>query len=152
MVSHLRLMSSKIRDAGTSHLKRTEAKSALERLIVRLEASVRTKPRPRKGVFDRPGALSAGALDGYLRRVESEHGAAGVNGSGGGSGDGGGVATKRAVQSAPGKQHKVTWRDDVVGTGDAGPGADEAKSGDGDESESNDEDDETLRDIYGSDT
>lgn len=152
MVSHLRLMSSKIRDAGTSHLKRTEAKSALERLIVRLEASVRTKPRPRKGVFDRPGALSAGALDGYLMRVGSENGAAGVNSRGSGSGDGGGATTKRAVQSAPGKQHKVTWRDDVVGTGDAGPGADEAKSGDGDESESNDENDETLRDIYGSDT
>ncbi|GAB7332463.1 hypothetical protein MBLNU13_g04262t1 [Cladosporium sp. NU13] len=142
IASHLRLMSSKIRDAGTSHLKRTEAKSALERLIVRLEASVRTKPRPRKGVFDRPGALSAGVLDGYLRRVESENDAAGV------SGNGEGMATARTVQSAPGKQHKVTWRDDVVGKGDAGPGADEGESG----SESDDEDDETLKDIYGSDT
>jgi len=154
IVSHLRLMSSKIRDAGTSHLKRTEAKSALERLIVRLEASARTKPRPRKGVFDRPGALSAGALDGYLRRVESENVAAGVGGSGSGSSsnNGEGAATKRAVQSAPGKQHKVTWRDDVVGMGDAGPGADEGKRGSEAESECDDEDDETLRDIYGSDT
>ncbi|TLD06801.1 hypothetical protein E2P81_ATG10261, partial [Venturia nashicola] len=66
IVSHLRSMCSKIRDAGTSHLKRTEAKSALERLIVRLDYAVRTKPRPRKGVFDRAGA-GAGAMDGFLR-------------------------------------------------------------------------------------
>jgi hypothetical protein len=150
IVAHLRFMGSKIRDAGTSHLKRTEAKSALERLIVRLEASVRTKPRARKGVFDGPGGLGAGALDGYLKRVESENGAFEANSSGSINGER--TTAKRAVQSAPGKQHKVTWRDDVVGRGDAGPGADEAKNGDGDESESNDEDDETLRDIYGSDT
>lgn len=150
IVSHLRFMGSKIRDAGTSHLKRTEAKSALERLIVRLEASVRTKPRPRKGVFDRPGALGAGALDGYLKRVGSESGGLEVNGSSSGNGEG--AATKRAVQSAPGKQHKVTWRDDVVGMGDAGPGADQAEDGSGDGSEGDDEDDATLKDIYGSDT
>jgi hypothetical protein len=125
IVSHLRFMGSKIRDAGTSHLKRTEAKSALERLIVRLEAAVRTKPRLRQGVFDRggPGARNAGALDAYLRRVETESNAPGVNG------DNQGGANNRAVQSVPGKQHKVTWRDDVVGMGDAGPGADEADKG-----------------------
>lgn len=106
IVSHLRFMGSKIRDAGTSHLKRTEAKSALERLIVRLEASVRTRPRPRKGVFDRPGSLGAGALDGYLKRVESGSGSSRVNGSGSGTGSGCGeeAATERStVQSAPGK-------------------------------------------------
>jgi len=147
IVTHLRLMGSKIRDAGTSHLKRTEAKSALERLIVRLEAAVRTKPRPRKGVFDRvgPGAASAGALDGYLKRVENESGALGV------TNNSEGMAESRAVQRAPGKQHKVTWRDDVVGMGDAGPGANEADSRSGDEGEDENEDDETLRDIYGSD-
>jgi hypothetical protein len=147
IVAHLRFMGSKIRDAGTSHLKRTEAKSALERLIVRLEASVRTKPRARKGVFDGPGGLGAGALHGYLKRVESE---TAINGSG--SGNGGGRATERAVQGAPGTQHKVTWRDDVVGMGDVGPGADQAGDGSNEESEEDDEDDEALKDIYGSDT
>jgi hypothetical protein len=147
IVAHLRFMGSKIRDAGTSHLKRTEAKSALERLIVRLEASVRTKPRARKGVFDGPGGLGAGALDGYLKRVESE---TSINGSGSGNGEG--TATKRAVQGAPGKQHKVTWRDDVVGMGDVGPGADKAEDGSDEESQVDDEDDEALKDIYGSDT
>jgi hypothetical protein len=113
LISHLRSMGSKIRDAGTSHLKRTEAKSALERLVVRLEAAVRTRPRPRKGVFDRSGN-SASAMKGFLKRVESQ-----------------GEASKseKTVQAGPGKQHKVTWRDDVVGNGDVGAGAD----GDADE-------------------
>lgn len=125
IVSQLRLMSSKIRDAGTSHLKRTEAKSALERLIVRLECAVRTKPRVKKGVFDRTsiGNMSAGALEGFLRRA----------GSGGGSRDTPGFESEEArerstsVQSVPGKQNKVTWRDDVVGNGDVEAGAEESE-------------------------
>jgi len=89
-----------------------------------------------------------------LRRIENENDAAKVSGSGSGnvSENGEGAATKRAVQRAPGKQHEVTWRDDVVGMGDAGPGADEGKRGSEAESEGGDEDDETLSDIYGSDT
>lgn len=121
IISHLRFMGSKIRDAGTSHLKRTEAKSALERLIVRLEAAVRTKPRPRKGVFDRGGA-SAGALDGFLTRVESQSKAPREDGVGEAK------VSQHAVNGVPGKQHKVTWRDDVVGMGEAGPGADRIES------------------------
>lgn len=135
LVSHLRSMGSKIRDAGTSHLKRTEAKSALERLIIRLEVAVRTKPRPRKSVFDRAGfgAVNSGALDGYLRRVESESDLKGVNG------DVEGTASKRTALGVLGKQHKVTWRDDVVGMGDAGPGADEVEGGSGSGSEDSDD-------------
>ena len=38
-------------DTGASHMKRTEAKNALERLKFRLEFSVRTKPKPKKNVF-----------------------------------------------------------------------------------------------------
>ena len=148
IVSHLRFMGSKIRDAGTSHLKRTEAKSALERLIVRLEASVRTKPRARKGVFDGPGGLGTRVLDGYLKRVDSESAAVGINGSGNDDGR----ADRRTSQLAPGKQHKVTWRDDVVGMGDVGPGAQEVGKGSEGESEGDDEDDKELKHIYGSDT
>ena len=62
----LRHLSARIRDAGTSHLRRTEAKSALERVVVRLEHCVRTRPRPKKGVF---GSREAkGFMDGFLRK------------------------------------------------------------------------------------
>jgi hypothetical protein len=134
LVSHLRSMGSKIRDAGTSHLKRTEAKSALERLVVRLEAAVRTKPRPRKGVFHRSGN-SAGALKCFLKRVESQ-GEASKSEELSGT-----LASRQTVQAGPGKQHKVTWRDDVVGNGDAAAGAHEDEDGDERREEENDDDD-----------
>ena len=63
----LRLLAARIRDAGTSHLRRTEAKSALERVVVRLEHCVRTRPRPRKGVFG-GGAESKGFMSGFLQQ------------------------------------------------------------------------------------
>jgi hypothetical protein len=118
IVSHLRMMGSKIRDAGTSHLKRTEAKSAIERLVVRLECAVRTKPRPRKGVFDR-AVMSSGALDGFLSKVES-----GSTASRRESVDGE-TTKQQAVHGGLRKQHKVTWREDVVGIGNAEPGVEE---------------------------
>lgn len=115
-VAQLRLMGSKIRDAGTSHLKRTEAKSALERLILRLECAVRTRPRPRKGVFDRGGIgnmMSAAAMEGFLKRDGDEK--AIINGETAADanlGDHGQV--KSGAQNGLGKQHKVTWKDDVI--------------------------------------
>ncbi|KAF2770333.1 hypothetical protein EJ03DRAFT_66024 [Teratosphaeria nubilosa] len=48
-------MASRITGAGATHVKRVEAKSALERLCLRLEYGVRTKPKPRKGVFGELG-------------------------------------------------------------------------------------------------
>ncbi|KAF7187363.1 Inhibitor of growth protein 3 [Pseudocercospora fuligena] len=51
IVSELNYIASRIRDAGTTHLRRTEVKSATERLIVRLECSVRTRMKPKKSVF-----------------------------------------------------------------------------------------------------
>nr|OQO25574.1 hypothetical protein B0A51_07538 [Rachicladosporium sp. CCFEE 5018] len=61
-------MKSRIRDAGTSHLKRTEAKSALERLVVRLEYAVRTRPKPRKGVFDKGSSAAMGmGMEAFLK-------------------------------------------------------------------------------------
>ena len=62
----IRQMSARIRDAGTSHLRRTEAKSALERVVVRLEHCVRTRPRPRKGVFGGAGGQQRGLMGGFL--------------------------------------------------------------------------------------
>lgn len=65
LVSQLRSISSRIKDAGTSNLKRTEAKAAMERLIVVLEVSVRTKVKRRRGVFD-DGGQDRGAIEAFL--------------------------------------------------------------------------------------
>ncbi|KXT18879.1 hypothetical protein AC579_3574 [Pseudocercospora musae] len=54
IISELNYIASRIRDAGTTHLRRTEVKSATERLIVRLECSVRTRLKPKKSVFGGP--------------------------------------------------------------------------------------------------
>lgn len=64
----LRLLGARIRDAGTSHLRRTEAKSAMERVVVRLEHCVRTRPRPRKGVFGGGGGGTA-FMEGFLAKT-----------------------------------------------------------------------------------
>lgn len=61
-VAQLNLMASRIKDAGTTHLRRTQAKGAIERLAKRLEYGVRTKPRPRKGIF------ANGIMDGEGQR------------------------------------------------------------------------------------
>ncbi|KAL9086796.1 MAG: hypothetical protein Q9165_006943 [Trypethelium subeluteriae] len=52
-------------DTGASHMKRTEAKNALERLKYRLEFSVRTKPKPKKNVFGE--VVGKHSLDGYVQ-------------------------------------------------------------------------------------
>ncbi|KAL9078966.1 MAG: hypothetical protein Q9157_002109 [Trypethelium eluteriae] len=52
-------------DTGASHMKRTEAKNALERLKYRLEFSVRTKPKPKKNVFG--DVVGKHSLDGYAQ-------------------------------------------------------------------------------------
>jgi hypothetical protein len=67
LTRRLQSMSSQIRGAGTTHLARTEAKSSIERLIVRLEYSVRSKPRPRKSAFGVSGDGSLGSLLSFLK-------------------------------------------------------------------------------------
>lgn len=54
VVSELNYIASRIRDAGTTHLRRTEVKSAIERVVARLESAVRTRMKPKKSVFGRP--------------------------------------------------------------------------------------------------
>ncbi|EME48533.1 hypothetical protein DOTSEDRAFT_162109 [Dothistroma septosporum NZE10] len=51
---------SRVRDAGTTHLRRTQAKTAIEHLASRIEHSVRARPKPRKGVFTGKKAVSFG--------------------------------------------------------------------------------------------
>ncbi|KAF2160124.1 hypothetical protein M409DRAFT_60234 [Zasmidium cellare ATCC 36951] len=48
----LKILASRIRDAGTSHLRRTETKSAIEQVMARLQFCVRSRARPTKDVFD----------------------------------------------------------------------------------------------------
>jgi len=50
-ITRIATLAGQIKDAGTTHLSRTLAKSALERLGKRLEYCVRSKPRKRQGVF-----------------------------------------------------------------------------------------------------
>lgn len=50
-ITRIAVSAAQIKDAGTTHLSRTLAKSALERLGKRLEYCVRSKPRKRQGVF-----------------------------------------------------------------------------------------------------
>lgn len=66
---HLRSMPSQIRGSGTSHLRRTEAKSSLERLIMRLEHSVRTRPKPRNGVFGGSTSDQRDFLSSFLKPI-----------------------------------------------------------------------------------
>ena len=66
-------MSSQIRGSGTSHLRRTEAKASLDRLIVRLENGVRTKAKPRKGIFgDATSAQQRAFLSGFLKPISTD--------------------------------------------------------------------------------
>ncbi|KAK5130584.1 hypothetical protein LTR08_001903 [Meristemomyces frigidus] len=85
LAMQLRLIASRIKDAGTAHLRRTEAKSALERVVVRVEQAVRTRERVARGVFDAGGRGSVfggrgggrfkkrnggGVLEGFVMRAK----------------------------------------------------------------------------------
>lgn len=52
IVKRLAGIMAKIREAGTSHLGRVEAKVTIERLVRRLELQVRSRKKPAKGVFN----------------------------------------------------------------------------------------------------
>ncbi|KAK8212835.1 hypothetical protein M8818_003000 [Zalaria obscura] len=74
LVSQLRLVASRIKDAGAAHMRRTECKGVIERLCARLEFCVRTRVKRRKDVFG-GGALGGagvlgmkGFMDGFVRR------------------------------------------------------------------------------------
>lgn len=51
LADKVKAIAASIRDTGASHMKRTEAKGALDVLYFRLIYAVRTKPRPRKVMF-----------------------------------------------------------------------------------------------------
>ncbi|KAK3671513.1 hypothetical protein LTR78_008612 [Recurvomyces mirabilis] len=49
--SQLKSLASRIKDGGATSLKRVECKSVFERVVVRLESGVRTRPKPKRDVF-----------------------------------------------------------------------------------------------------
>lgn len=51
LVAQVRRITSQIRDAGAAHMRRTECKGVMERLASRLEFAVRTRVKPRSGIF-----------------------------------------------------------------------------------------------------
>lgn len=65
--SELRRMSNKIKDAGAVHLRRTEAKSRIERCVVRLSHAVRTREKARKDVFGGGSVEQKGMIEGFAK-------------------------------------------------------------------------------------
>ncbi|KAH0208579.1 hypothetical protein KCU86_g7973, partial [Aureobasidium melanogenum] len=51
LVAELRSIAFNIRDTGATHMRRTECKTAIEKLSYRLEFAARTRPKPKKGIF-----------------------------------------------------------------------------------------------------
>ncbi|KEQ96594.1 hypothetical protein AUEXF2481DRAFT_87968 [Aureobasidium subglaciale EXF-2481] len=51
VVAELRSIAFNIRDSGAAHMRRTECKTAIEKLTYRLEFASRTRPKPKKGIF-----------------------------------------------------------------------------------------------------
>lgn len=75
LAERIKFIITSIADTGASHMRRTEAKEALNALHFRLLYGVRTKPRPKKSVFGgRDGAQhraeerSAGMMQQFLER------------------------------------------------------------------------------------
>jgi hypothetical protein len=51
VVAKLRSIAFNIRDSGATHMRRTECKTAIEKLSYRLEFAARTRPKPKRGMF-----------------------------------------------------------------------------------------------------
>ena len=69
----LKGMAADINDTGSANLARAEAKDLLESFLSRLAYTVRTKPKPRKDVFDSFARMSSvkravGRIDDFLVR------------------------------------------------------------------------------------
>ncbi|TKA79618.1 hypothetical protein B0A49_00965 [Cryomyces minteri] len=69
LATALAALSNRIVGFGTAHLKRTEAKAVLDRLVYRLSYAVRTSRRRKSGVFGRGGGGGGfGGVDGALEK------------------------------------------------------------------------------------
>ena len=75
----LRGMAADVNDTGSANLARAEAKDLLEAFLSRLAYTIRTKPKPRKDIFDSSKRLSksnmklnVGRMDDYLVKQPKE--------------------------------------------------------------------------------
>lgn len=78
LTKRLRVMWSRINDAGALYLSRTEAKSAIDAAQNRLAYSIRTRPPPKQDIFDegepRPAGVSQKQKDfmsNYLKKMNT---------------------------------------------------------------------------------
>ncbi|KAB8337154.1 hypothetical protein FH972_021459 [Carpinus fangiana] len=88
MSRQVKQLFSRIIDTGASHMGRTEAKGALERLQCRLDYAVRSKVKPKENIFDDvmskrglgQGTKSAAMMEAFLqrRRPANKQGSAGT--------------------------------------------------------------------------
>lgn len=68
LARQLRNLSGRIIDCGASHMRRTECKVVLDRLVYRLEFAVRTRVKPRRNLFG--GSTLNGADDKSIAFME----------------------------------------------------------------------------------
>ncbi|KAL1641077.1 hypothetical protein SLS58_006349 [Diplodia intermedia] len=78
LTATIRRIMGQIRGSGTGSVRMTEAKGAMERLVYRLESSVRTREKSSKDIFAHGVGRSAGLLESWV-----EAGGGGGNGGGG---------------------------------------------------------------------
>ncbi|KAF2404181.1 hypothetical protein EJ06DRAFT_526276 [Trichodelitschia bisporula] len=67
LVNVLRYLVVQIKDPGATHMRRAEAKVALERLVQRLECGVRTRVKKVRDVYD-DGERQRGMMEGFVRK------------------------------------------------------------------------------------
>ncbi|THZ29729.1 hypothetical protein D6C91_01444 [Aureobasidium pullulans] len=84
VVAELRAIAFNIRDSGAAHMRRTECKTAIEKLSYRLEFSARTRPKPKKGIFGAAEGASDSIRNFVVRREQDtimENGVSSSNGT-----------------------------------------------------------------------
>jgi hypothetical protein len=127
LAAQLRTMFNSIMGAGASHVSRVEAKNALDRLILRIEHSVRTMPKPRKGIFDSVSSHSRNFMEGFVKIEEpSAVGGAEQQATVNGETETMGPSSQLALRSSPNKRANGTL--EAVEGGAAGSLLEESKS------------------------
>ncbi|OJD35318.1 uncharacterized protein BKCO1_18000131 [Diplodia corticola] len=122
LTATIRRIMGQIRGSGTDSVRMSEAKGAMERLVYRLESSVRTREKSSKDIFADGVGRSAGLLESWVEAGGGSNGGGGieeVNGNAPKKEEDGGVKgepdDERADQVAPEVDQDVKVVDDDVG-------------------------------------
>lgn len=81
LVAELRTIAFNIRDSGATHMRRTECKTAIEKLSYRLEFAARTRPKPKRGIFGAAEGTSDMIRSFVARREQDMAGGNGIDSS-----------------------------------------------------------------------